>query len=529
MESSIPLFANLVLHDPSVPPAADISESGAYMKLILECGSPAAPSSKTMHIYAQSDVSGSMGDKCNDMRTKMQHIIHVWSNIIRYFANHPEHTVYLQLNGFDDEIHPIFQLTQITKENETRLIQAVEAMYPMNTTNIQLALESLRDDLLSRGDADADADADVDADADADADVDADVDVKKCLLMMTDGVVNSGENDPKKLSHILPCDSRAAFIGFGTSHNAVLMNNLGMMGVNTSNWLVNEMEYSSDVYAEIISKWTNEMFENVIVKIEKGLLYDWKTSTWVCELAMGNMSAQEKKTIHIKTSTPNDVIIRVCIGLGGEVIVSQFDPNNVADLTHYMFRLCVQKLMHEVKEFGDENIEFNVPSPARIQRTNDMPMPPQRPNIIPLPRSNAMHLDYDSQSQIPDDFFSFDTPKESEWEKKNRECNERLEKLLHTMEKYVSDAGPEIDLDVDKKNFMTSLINDIKITINHFGRPSQFMYISARSASNGRQQTQTINDDDEDFGRINQAYATPNVLEMMREMSTVTSSTRKKA
>jgi hypothetical protein len=117
--------------------------------------------------------------------------------------------------------------------------------------------------------------------------------------------------------------------------------------------------------------------------------------------------------------------------------------------------------------------------------------------------------------------------------RKMDEYKARLRKLLQDMKAFLK---PE------NRDFMETLINDIKVTINQFGKPTQYMYISARSASQGRQQTQNIADEDvdgdlgggdadddetvlpvfsfPDTKRINAAYTSPIVMGVMRDIST---------
>ena len=427
------------------------------MKLTLECGECVQDSSKSHYIFAQTDLSGSMSDFCKDGRTKIQHIIHVWSNIIRYFANNPEYNVHLQLNGFNTHISEIFKLTLVTKDNQDELIKAVESMYASYSTNIEIAIKDLLKSFES-----------VDSDA-------------KCIIMMTDGEANEGERNGEALARLLPEDIRAAFIAVGVHHNARLMNALGTFGANSSNWLINNIEKSSDVYAEIIAKWTNEVFQNVVLKIENGFFYDWKTSSWVSELKIGNLSSLEKKRFHIKTFVPNDVIIIIEDGNPfREIICSDADEDAYADmdmdadLTQDMFRLCVQKIMHLAKE-----AESEIMSP-----------PPPPPNVF-LRRNTSVSTSSSTESDV--------------------KLKKELLELLENMELYL------LELPEGERDLMESLVNDVKVTMNQIGKNTQYMFISARGTSQGRQQTQTISDENE---TMNRAYTTPVVERMMRDIST---------
>jgi hypothetical protein len=335
---------------------------------------------------------------------------------------------------------------------------------------------------------------------------------KTFALLMTDGDATDGSRNPEYLATILPEGTKAAFIGFGKEHNAELLNALGMSGVNTSNWLVNNIEYSSDVYAEILAKWTTEVVGSVVLRIENGYFYDWKTSAWGSELNLGSMSMDEKRDIHVKSLTPYDVSIQITSdGVCVDILKFDSEKVDVVDLTQDMFRLCVQKIMHDVKEFG--RMDDDAPAKKRSRSLFNFPMQDsQDDTVVPCYQ--------------PEDGNGIGA--KSTYALKKETYEKRLKLLLKDMQDYVAGVG--------ESDFMNTLIHDIQITINQFGKPTQFMYLSARTASQGRQQTQTVDvdgDDDEDgedenfqnlntsaSRRINQAYASPTVLSLMRDIST---------
>ena len=272
-------------HNVSWPVGLHNQAGESYIKLTLEIPT-STPTKKPKTIFAYSDVSGSMSDVCRDGRTKQQHINHTWTNLLHFLASHPEFNVSINLDSFESELHPIIPLTKVTTKNVDKLVKLANKMRPMSCTNIEIALRSL---------------------------------VEKCesskkrnySLMMTDGEATAGELSTNKLVDILPSDSRFAIIAFGTEHNADLMYKLGRKGINTSNWLINDLEKSALVYAEVLTKWMYQTLDDVIITITNGQLYDYITNTWVSSLSLGALSAEEKRFIHIKTHTPSLVDIQV--------------------------------------------------------------------------------------------------------------------------------------------------------------------------------------------------------------------------
>ena len=476
-----------------------------YLKCSLEMGAfPENMKHEAINIFAQSDVSGSMSDICKDGRSKMDHIIHIWTNIIHYIADHPEYNVSLQLRGFDSNIHPYIDLTKITKENAVQLIKDVNNMRPMNTTNIELALTDFATASRER----------------------------VYSLLMTDGDVTAGEKNINKLASIMQPNSQFAAVAFGTNHNAQLLNTLGAIGPNASNWLVSDLEHSSLVYAEILAKWLHQQLDDVELFIENGLLYDWTTNTWTTTLRLGSLSAEDKKYFHVKSETPHDVKITVRginihtkeafsddVDLLPELIESETGMPLEIDLTKDIFRLRTQELMFEAKNLSPTAPRFNdIPPPPALKRHShddldlllSLSLPPQPQPVLKREKRIV--------PSTQDTVMTVETMKE------------KLNDFKQIMEKYVNDNQLEED------EFLANLIEDMKMSCTKIGKANQFMYISARSNSQGRQQTQCVvdvdsdSDSDEDTDTdprnppqkrtyTNGAYASPTVLNMMRSLA----------
>lgn len=471
-----------------------------YLKCSLEMGPvPTNMKHEAINIFAQSDVSGSMSDICKDGRSKMDHIIHVWTNIIHYIADHPEYNISLQLRGFDSNIHPYIDLTKITKENALQLIKDVNNMRPMNTTNIELALTDLAKSSSTSTE-------------------------RVYSLLMTDGDVTAGEKNTNKLASIMPVNSQFAAIAFGTDHNAQLLNTLGAIGPNASNWLVSDLEHSSLVYAEILAKWLHHQLDDVELAIENGLLYDWTTNTWTTTLRLGSLSAEDKKYFHVKSETPHDVKITVrginihtkeVFSDDVDVLPELIDPETELpleiDLTKDIFRLRTQELMFEAKNLSPTAPHYNdIPPPPALKRhcPDDLDLLLS----LSLPPQQQPVLKREKQLIPTDAIMTVETMKG------------KLNDFKQLMEKYVKDNQLEED------EFLANLIEDMQMSCTKIGTVNQFMYISARSNSQGRQQTQCVVDTDEDLDtdtnsppqkrtHTNGAYASPTVLNMMRTLA----------
>ena len=486
-----------------------------YLKFSLKMDAfPVNISFSKKHIYAHSDVSGSMSDMCKDRRTKIQHIIHIWTNIIHYIADHPELNISLQLRGFDNNIHNIFDLTKVTKDNADNLIEAIKQMRPQGSTDIQLALNDLSENI-------------------------KDCTEQKYALLMTDGDITSGETDPYILADILPPETHFAAIAFGTKNNASLMQTLGQSGMNTSNWLVSDLEHSAEVYGEIFAKWLYQLLDNVVITVKNGFIYDWKTNEWTNVLSLGSLSAEENRSMHIKSTTPYEVIIT----LGGKSAVTGIPYTeeidlmpeliddltwviNTTDLTKDIFRLRTQDLLYQAKQIK--------PNSKRRTRTNTNRMgfgrsqnvlslykedPDSENNEEPELQNNgelltrvALDHDHDDDDDDDDDM---------------KEIKRKINNHKEVMEQYLKD---NTDTNMKDDAFILNLIADMEMTYRKLGTINQLMYIAARCSSQGRQQTQCVIDTDEFIdahsdrpdlmrAQTNSAYASPIVMDTIRNFS----------
>ena len=88
------------------------------------------------------DCSGSMGDKCQDGRQKMQHINHTLKNIVTYLKEN-NIKAFITVRAFDNNIHNIIDHTDITDENYSLIIAKIEKIIPRSCTNIELALQDI--------------------------------------------------------------------------------------------------------------------------------------------------------------------------------------------------------------------------------------------------------------------------------------------------------------------------------------------------------------------------------------------------
>ena len=420
------------------------------------------------------DVSGSMSDIVSHNRTKIQLLKHTIVNMIHYFAENTEN-VYICVKGFDNNIHNYIEPILVSKSNVDILLNKISKIRPIQSTDIGLALETLQNDMSNE----------------------INEDKYNVGILLTDGHPTSGKMEINELVNIILHDKTYHFIALGNEHNGDLMNALGNYHSETSNWFINEIEHTGNVYGEIIFNETNRLCKNNIIHVENGTIYDYRKGTFHNQLNIGTLSREEKKEYHILAN--NQYICNIFIeGIQIESnekykkianktkcnIGENLETNNNIFVTKHYLRLCVQLLLYNVRS------------------------------------------DLEKVRTIDNSFTCFQLPIHQPKLKKNDKYINHAKKL----KKIILEVGKENNLENDL--FLTGLINDLHVLLNTTGHVDQYKHITSRESSQGRQSSYNtasqMEDDPIDFHDISiptlsrnstTAYTTPSRVKLMRDIS----------
>ena len=194
-----------VEHTSKVMPDVNVSidKKQKYGVLCLEIDSSEIQHEEPILFHIMLDVSGSMSDIVSYNRSKMQLLKHTITNMIHYFAENCNN-IYIDIKGFDDRIHNYIESTLVTKTNMDDLLHKLHSMRPMNSTNIELALDTLKSNIES-----------------------GDQTMRHVCILLTDGHPTCGSMDPTELVENVMKNKDYHFIAIGNDHNAKLMNKLG--------------------------------------------------------------------------------------------------------------------------------------------------------------------------------------------------------------------------------------------------------------------------------------------------------------
>lgn len=305
------------------------------------------------------DCSGSMSDLCNDRRTKNDHIIHTLTNMLLFFSEKENISIYVQIDAFDDAIVSIIPCVLVSHANVDKLINQLKKIYPRNSTNIELALNNASTQI------------------ELAASVESLFYAEKYHIFMTDGDITEGNSCEKHLKTLLNPKATNIFIGFGINHNIKVLSELGGGNDHSSSvnnyYFIDELEHSGLVYGEIIHNILYTSLKQVTLVVVNGLIYNWKTNTWTNTLNIGNIIFNSEKVYHIVSFDDDDeddddddgdmsnntsTIITASGNIENEPFCyTQYtcdpDPSLPELITKYKYRQRTQQLLFLARHFDD--------------------------------------------------------------------------------------------------------------------------------------------------------------------------------
>jgi len=505
------------------------------------------------------DESGSMSEICKDGKSKMDHIHFTMNQILHYFAENPEATIYINVIAFHDVVRTVIETTHVTHKNVNDIIDKIKKIRPQNSTNLESALKTanqIMDDHVVR------------------------ITQKKqshriVHILLTDGNPTMGDCSETSLVSLVNDAYSNIFIAFGLDHNPILMNKLGTAGKNTTNYLVKKLELIGHVYGEIVHNQLFKVLDNVILEVDEGLIYDWYSNEWKTILHVAPLTSESKRYYYIKSNNPDKTTVRISgrpidsyAGTYFEEYVDKLPdliripripkiPDNHeetieevveeivdVDLTKHIFRLCTQRLLYQARKYANGEDEFDTSKfDLVIKRSivDNHHFEDEVEDIVLQTTSTNTNVNFTlEQPRLQrgktiwnNDEFEKESPQHHDKPQPQPQpqpltlilLKEQIKDHLQYMYDYL-EKNPNNDPD----NFIKTLCDDMKISLQTLGTRNQQTYINARSTSQGTQQMYNviINDDEgEDASiatntpnrNINNAYATPTAIKLMRGFS----------
>jgi len=394
------------------------------------------------------DCSASMSDHCSDGRTKMHHITHTLKNMIWFLNDHPNIKHYITVNAFNLVIFKIIERTTITPENLPELLIKIDNIRPFDCTNIEYALiNSVKN-----------------------------INEIKTLypthkinhIFMTDGEATNGSNNIDELkTHIIP-DVSNIFIGFGIDHDSTLLNGISSVG-DSSYYFIDKLESSGLVYGEILHSIIYKLLTNVEITIQNGLIYDYKTNSWVNNLKISNIISEANKIFNIASDNPEECKVEIQGTYESDVIIifPSINTENTEsmNINKHLYRQRTLQLLYEVNEFLKKN---------------------RKPNIT--------------------DLFSIISQENTEVNEEKTHIKTKLLSFITEMKEYM------VENQLENDKILKNLCDDIYVCYRTFGTRYGNMFCSARQTSQGTQRIYAASNMD-DIEESNQ----PNFIGLRRQ------------
>jgi von Willebrand factor type A domain len=226
------------------------------------------------------DRSGSMSDTCKDLKTKMQHIQHTMSNILRMFSECETCKFNVSVDAFDDKYDLIFDFQEINSNTVDEFIEKIRKIYPRNSTNLILPIQKTQTEMQNRKNMFPEN--------------------KQLHVLLTDGCDTFNKNIYDDLNQLTSPECDFIAFGFGIQHDAKALTIMGEKN-NSDYGFIDELEQAGFVYGEYLHAVLHKLFTNIQIDIEDGEIYNWKTNTWADSLLIPSLDSGASKSYYVRT------------------------------------------------------------------------------------------------------------------------------------------------------------------------------------------------------------------------------------
>lgn len=412
---------------------------------------------KHIHVVFTIDASGSMNNRCSDGKTKMDHIHHTLSNMLRMFYENSDCNISIHVQSFDTSVQTVISnVSNIHEADLEQLLSLIHKIRPGNETNIEIALKKAIEEIVNYNDKNPEHEI--------------------VHLFLTDGEITSGETDYDKLLELVPNKCSNIFIGYGQKHDSELLSYLSQNKGNEYRF-IDALDKAGLVYGEVIHGILYKAIEDVSLRTKEGEIYDYATNTWSQCVEIGNLLSDQLKTYHVRSKNMDECSVEIY----GKTIVKtkQFQKIN-----KYEQQLSVQKFAF----MEDKN---NLGVYMYRQRTQELLY--EARHISSNYRKSKIFHSVDKFDEIMDT-----QPNTYDLREQKTQLKQKFVEFHKNITEYMKTNGLEED------PLMKMLCDDIYITYKTMGTSMGSMYSCARQTSNGRQQSYmcTTIEPELPFGRL---------------------------
>ena len=273
MSAQIDLESSIQIHSsPAECLVTVVQETEQFGVLTVKPGATNL-SQNTIFILFTVDRTGSM-----QQGRKMKYVKDTFKNMIKFIADQ-DAEIFVQVNIFNTEVEVCIEPVKVDKKNAVYLIQKIDAIEADGSTAIDAALKSAKDTMTQY--------------------LEENPTHSVHHIFMTDGEATAGETNNGKLAEMVSANYSNTFIGFGYRHNSTLLRKFS--DINRSSYdFVDDVEHTGLVYGDILHSLMYPVLFDVSLQIKNGLLYDWKTNSWVEEINENVLVSETEKNYHFK-------------------------------------------------------------------------------------------------------------------------------------------------------------------------------------------------------------------------------------
>jgi hypothetical protein len=289
-------------------------------------------------------------------------------------------------------------------------------------------------------------------------------------VFMTDGAPTIGNTDSLVLSKLINDTFINSIIGFTLDHDAHLLETLAT-NKNTEYYVIENVNNSELVYAEVINRYLYPVIENISIKVKHVSIYNWRTNEWTDELKEDVFIGEIEKKYQVRTKTADEIRVY----LYGSVSADEI------------------QVVESVLNDGTACYKRDDPTIVLIDEIYALPELIESDGTIKNPtnlaiymfRQKVQELLYES-TKLYREKRQFRYEYEKEGKNVSKDLKQKLVYFFRIIRRYMRDHN----LNNDK--LMQLLCEDIYVTYKNFNTKLGMMYSAARQMSQGRQRTYNV-------------------------------------
>ena len=407
-----------------------------------------------IHFVLSIDTSSSMHEYMGMLKKTIK-------NILSYLYE-VETTVYITILLFNTDVTVLTKYSELNEDIMETLLTEVDGLCSSGMTNMELVFRELNDSYMES--------------------------TQNIHLFLTDGEPTQGIQTTGGLCRILmnmnesPKEEEKSphtefehhFMGFGTSHNQTVLNELVSI-TNGEYYFVDTMENAGLVYGEVLNNILYRSFEYITFTSDNIEFYNYKTNNWDSKYTIKSLSSMRKVETHIRFKwecEPEDLRINISYThnnytddkissvsrIETEQSIEKYDNTKVCDISERNIEIAKYMYRQEVLE-------------TLYMINNYNPSYDERESVYTSPLIMG-------EGRVSSPIIRRPSPRESH--------RDTLKTLFEKINKFV------LENELQEDAFMKQLKDDVYVAFKSFGVERLRAYSISRHISQGQQRAYNV-------------------------------------